>query len=992
MSNEQNWDDDDGGVEDDYISERAESPFEDHVQAEFERNIDDARSLEMEICNNTPEEKVNARVAFVTRHVDGWRKTTKQSRNFLHVLASDSRSTPSLRVIIARAVTRLHQLMGEQDQYKQTPLAVAINVGNKIFVAAVCQHTRPLTRQRIGKALKSECEDPAGERETCLHKAIRHSISPELINILIGFAPDAMFSMTDSRGRTPLHLAVEYERCNGPQVSVVENLVARGPSALDARLLELYGHSSVYQHHENTRRETEKKELLKEKLVQDQKHARKDGGGEKRGEKVPTKKVESVNGDNFAKGPDFTPSQAGREKATNFAVSQSTKRPGATKITSNSANLAISESTKELDATKGISNSGVSTQQLSKVQQIALDLDKEKKKSSEAIKEHLRLVYLRTRKPQEAMKFFHIQDQRDKELWFDFGPRNKANITKKEFKKQFGHLEFESVLQYVAFPQLKLDLSNDVPDERHQGRNDLVFFFEWLKSKGVKRIIKVEVDDMDMPCHSDEAIETALESLQVETLDWRKQDMCPATISKIGGDLREINLLWSGRNAVLRSWGAANGLVLTSTLESITITQIEGLESEERTKKNLDDFKEQLGQSWLTINKPTPVFIPPKSGGRGAQSQGQPAEGSQAAQIPERTVDPHKWMQCMEEFASSFRQISGISNKGSDPRLHPVTVALVDDGVDSAHPEFVNKEFHGKSFDNYNDGWKVTPYWASASGHGTLMARLVHRICPSADIYVIKLKTAKTGDTDKVQIDPLSAIQAIEHATELGVQVISMSWTTKVPDKSTVKTAFDKAIQDAHTKGVLMFCSASDQGKFADFNYPHASNANYSFRIGAAKSTGTTSEFVGNTENLSFVFPGQDVVLSDQYGDVADFAGFASHTGSSVATALASALAAVVLECVRLGVLYTDATESTLSEQSVAIKKGHLAKMTEKNAMEYALSSIGVNRQTDNRYIEVWNTFSKVARNLKNAEGLPLEKLAIVAGLARIFLRMGIDK
>lgn len=103
----------------------------------------------------------------------------------------------------------------------------------------------------------------------------------------------------------------------------------------------------------------------------------------------------------------------------------------------------------------------------------------------------------------------------------------------------------------------------------------MVFFFDWLRKRGVKRIIKVEVDDMEMPCHSDEAIEIALKSFQVEILDWRRQDMCPLTISRIGGNLREINLLWSGRNTTLRSWSEREGLALTPTLESITLKQIE---------------------------------------------------------------------------------------------------------------------------------------------------------------------------------------------------------------------------------------------------------------------------------------------------------------------------------------------------------------------------------------------------------------------------------
>lgn len=40
----------------------------------------------------------------------------------------------------------------------------------------------------------------------------------------------------------------------------------------------------------------------------------------------------------------------------------------------------------------------------------------------------------------------------------------------------------------------------------------MVVFFDWLRNeeRGVKHIIKVIVDDLDMPSHTDEAIEQAL--------------------------------------------------------------------------------------------------------------------------------------------------------------------------------------------------------------------------------------------------------------------------------------------------------------------------------------------------------------------------------------------------------------------------------------------------------------------------------------------------
>lgn len=56
----------------------------------------------------------------------------------------------------------------------------------------------------------------------------------------------------------------------------------------------------------------------------------------------------------------------------------------------------------------------------------------------------------------------------DKELWFDFGPPKK--LRKNEFKKHFDHLQLDSVLQYVAFPQIELIEEDDAPSVRHRTR------------------------------------------------------------------------------------------------------------------------------------------------------------------------------------------------------------------------------------------------------------------------------------------------------------------------------------------------------------------------------------------------------------------------------------------------------------------------------------------------------------------------------------------
>jgi hypothetical protein len=135
-------------------------------------------------------------------------------------------------------------------------------------------------------------------------------------------------------------------------------------------------------------------------------------------------------------------------------------------------------------------------------------------------------------------------------------------------------------------------------------------------------------------------------------------------------------------------------------------------------------------------------------------------------QHQERAVDPHKWMQCMEHFASYFRQIRALRDKITDSSLGPVEVALIDDGTDIMHPDLKGMNFLGKSFHHYKEGstWRVSPYWDSSSGHGTLMARLIHRICPSAVIHVIKLQTFASEGSRKLQINHDSAVQVSKFA------------------------------------------------------------------------------------------------------------------------------------------------------------------------------------------------------------------------------------
>jgi hypothetical protein len=163
------------------------------------------------------------------------------------------------------------------------------------------------------------------------------------------------------------------------------------------------------------------------------------------------------------------------------------------------------------------------------------------------------------------------------QIYFDLygcGP----TISQSWIKSGVDYLKFEDILQYVAVPQVYVEgqpvsqrrVSKRPLKQDGQGRTDLVFLFKWLKGeRNVKTILKVIVDDMQEPAHSDEAIEAALEGMGVEDWDWRKTDLCLEVIHAVAPMSRIVHLYWSGNNATLRGWSEPEGLAKLEKLEKV---------------------------------------------------------------------------------------------------------------------------------------------------------------------------------------------------------------------------------------------------------------------------------------------------------------------------------------------------------------------------------------------------------------------------------------
>ena len=205
-----------------------------------------------------------------------------------------------------------------------------------------------------------------------------------------------------------------------------------------------------------------------------------------------------------------------------------------------------------------------------------------------------------------------------------------------------------------------------------------------------------------------------------------------------------------------------------------------------------------------------------------------------------------------------------------------------------------------------------------------------------------------------------------------GVDIISMSWTIEATGSNGSDiAALEAAIDDAAKAGILMFCSANDQGIARDRSFPSASSTKHIFKIGAAEASGNIWKWAGDPADIDFIFPGHNVVKERPNDAPLDKC--KTLTGSSVATAIASGLAALVLYCIQLGALNTQYLK--LSGAATTMKDFEAVKKHER--MKEAFMAIGVQK----KYVEVWDFFGEAAKKAESAtrEG----KMSIMADLSQ---------
>ncbi|KAI0403545.1 peptidase S8/S53 domain-containing protein [Xylaria palmicola] len=318
-------------------------------------------------------------------------------------------------------------------------------------------------------------------------------------------------------------------------------------------------------------------------------------------------------------------------------------------------------------------------------------------------------------------------------------------------------------------------------------------------------------------------------------------------------------------------------------LEKVNIVVKDGLEDTDRRKANAETCKRKIIQHGGPGPRERDIDVKIRYSNTSGFSSHSTVGGIGF------TDDAHPWLKGVQDFASFLR------NASKEKQVEPVKIAIIDDGIDATVPIFERRIANGATFCLYPDSPEfVNSYYVPSGKHGTLMAQLICNMCPNVQLYVARLQELPTltgGSGRRVTAE--SAAKAVEWAVSCDVNIISMSWTIQTNDAdSPDMKKFEKAINIAHQKGILMFCSASDQGGHTiDSSYP--GKWGQCTRIGGATFEGDKLTWVDQA--VDFWLPGRDVPFTSGDGKSTTY-----ESGSSVATAAASGLAAVLLYSARL--------------------------------------------------------------------------------------------
>ncbi|MDX2007577.1 MAG: S8 family serine peptidase [Meiothermus sp.] len=209
-----------------------------------------------------------------------------------------------------------------------------------------------------------------------------------------------------------------------------------------------------------------------------------------------------------------------------------------------------------------------------------------------------------------------------------------------------------------------------------------------------------------------------------------------------------------------------------------------------------------------------------------------------------------------------------------------IKVAVIDTGLDLAHPMFTGRLAPSSQWKDYVDG-DSNPQDVPGDkgyGHGTAVAGLILQVAPRATILPIRvLGSDGSGNVDNV-------VAAIDWARQQGAQIINLSLGTDV-NVSALRTQ----ISYVNGLGVYVVAAAGNRGGSLDFPAANATNSDRLISVGSVDGNGNRSSFSNSGTALEFMAPGENIVTAYPESRVA------TVRGTSFAAPLVSGILALAM-------------------------------------------------------------------------------------------------
>lgn len=225
-----------------------------------------------------------------------------------------------------------------------------------------------------------------------------------------------------------------------------------------------------------------------------------------------------------------------------------------------------------------------------------------------------------------------------------------------------------------------------------------------------------------------------------------------------------------------------------------------------------------------------------------------------------------------------------------------VVVAVLDTGVDGAHPELQGAILPGYDFVSMADGAADIGDLLDTDGdgstdemvgHGTFIAGLIHSVAPDAKILPLKVLEADgVGDATTIA-------QAMYFAIDRGVEVINLSLGS-----TTESEVIADAIEDAQRHGIVVVTAAGNEGVRSPKRYPSATSG--AIGVAAVDANGVREPYSNYHSDIFISAPGgmasADANEVDPNRAIISVtpSGYGAWAGTSLSAAFVSGAAALI--------------------------------------------------------------------------------------------------